>query len=188
MKILVGYQGFLCYLDLSLVNLGKTSVDLLFIANALPSLVVLQLSGCQLHHLPTVSIANFSSSLVPLDLSGNKFNDSFIPNWVFGLSQLHFLDLAGIGFEGRIPDGLQNLTSLTHLDLSRNHFCSAIPNWLPKFSHLESLSLSHDSFEGIISSAMENLTSLQKLDLSSNALQGSIPKSLGRLCNLSERK
>ncbi|XP_031248990.1 receptor-like protein EIX2 [Pistacia vera] len=172
------------YLDLSLVNLGKTSVDLLFIVNVLPSLAVLKLSGCQLHHLPTLSIANFSSPLVTLDLSGNKFNTSFSSNWVFGLSQLQFLDLAGIGFEGPIPDGLQNLTSLTHLDLSRNHFSSPIPNWLYKFSHLESLSLSRNSLEGVISSDIGNLTSLQMLDLSSNALQGSIPKSLGRLCNL----
>ncbi|XP_031248974.1 receptor-like protein EIX2 [Pistacia vera] len=180
----LGGLSLLEYLDLSLVNLGKTSVDLLFIANALPSLVVLQLSGCQLHHLPTVSIANFSSSLVTLDLSGNKFNNSFISNWVFVLSQLQFLDLAGIGFEGPILDGLQNLTSLTHLDLSRNHFSSPIPNWLYKFSHLESLSVSRNSLEGVISSDIGNLTSLQMLDLSSNALQGSIPKSLGRLCNL----
>ncbi|KAL5802515.1 hypothetical protein ACOSQ4_030820 [Xanthoceras sorbifolium] len=174
--------SLLKHLDLSSVNLSKASHHWAMI-NSLPFLEVLRLSDCQLQHLPQIPLANFSS-LTTLDLSGNEFDNSLIPSWVFGLSRLIFLDLSGNSFEGPIVDGVGNLTSLRHLDLSSNHFNSSIINWLSSFNRLEYLSLSGNDLQGSISSALGNLTSIITLDLSSNRLEGRIPTSFGRLCNL----
>ncbi|KAJ4726074.1 Leucine-rich repeat receptor protein kinase [Melia azedarach] len=175
------------HLDLSGVNLSRTS-DWLRVTNALPSLAVLRLSGCQLQHFPPLpATANFSS-LDTLDVSGNQFGEnSLIPSWVFGLNHVVYLDLSYNYFQGSIPEGLQNLTSLIHFDLSSNHFNSSLPNWFHKLSHLEYLSFgSNDNLQGSISDALENLTtSIKVLDFFMNEkMEGKIPRSLGKLCYL----
>ncbi|XP_006452203.2 receptor-like protein EIX2 [Citrus clementina] len=172
------------HLDLRSVNLSK-AFDWLMVTNELPSLVELRLSNCQLHHFSPLATANFSS-LTVLDLSHNQFDNSFIPSWVFGLSHLLFLDLGFNHFQGPIPGGLQNLTSLKHLGLDSNYFNSSIPNWLYRFIHLEYLSLRNNKLQGTIDSeALGNLTSISRLDLSLNTgLEGRIPRSMASLCNL----
>ncbi|KAK9212566.1 hypothetical protein WN943_001948 [Citrus x changshan-huyou] len=176
--------SFLEHLDLRSVNLSK-AFDWLMVTNKLPSLVELRLANCQLHHFSLLATANFSS-LTVLDLSDNQFDKWFIPSWVFGLSHLLFLDLGFNNFQGPIPRGLQNLTSLRHLGLDSNHFNSSIPNWLYRFIHLEYLSLSNNSLQGTIDSeALGNLTSISWLDLSLNmGIEGRIPRSMASLCNL----
>ncbi|KAH9803420.1 hypothetical protein KPL71_001757 [Citrus sinensis] len=172
------------HLDLRSVNLSK-AFDWLMVANKLPSLVELRLSNCQLQHFSPLATANFSS-LTVLDLAHNQFDNSFIPSWVFGLSHLLFLDLGFNNFQGPIPGGLQNLTSLKHLGLDSNYFNSSIPNWLYRFIHLEYLSLRNNKLQGTIDSeALGNLTSISRLDLSLNTgLVGRIPRSMASLCNL----
>ncbi|XP_031263359.1 receptor-like protein EIX2 [Pistacia vera] len=139
--------SLLKHLDLSGVDLTK-SYDLFEVIKALPSLVVLKLSSCGLHHFPPQPIANFSS-LATLDLSLNHF-------------------------EGPIPDGLQNLTSLINLDLSYNHFSSSIPDWLNRFSHLEDLFLQANMFEGGIPKSMGRLCNLRSVSISGLNLSQSI--------------
>lgn len=92
--------------------------------------------------------------------------------------------MRGSGFQGPIPDSLQNLTLIRHLDLSNNHFDSAIPDWLLKNSHLEFLSLRSNDFQGSIPDLFGNLSSIKILNLSQNKFGGSVPPSFGRLCNL----
>ncbi|GAY52194.1 hypothetical protein CUMW_140030 [Citrus unshiu] len=156
--------SFLKDLDLSYVNLSKAS-DWLRVTNTLPSLVKLRLSRCQLHHLPPLAIANFST-LTTLDLLYNQFDNSFVPNWVFGLIQLVFLDLRRNNFQGPIPEGLQNLTSLKHLLLDSNRFNSSIPNWLYRFNRLESLGVSNNSLQGRVIRSMASLCNLRSVMLS----------------------
>ncbi|KAJ4706580.1 Leucine-rich repeat receptor protein kinase [Melia azedarach] len=170
-------------LDMSQTNLSKAS-GLSLAINSLSFLKVLKLSDCQVHHIPPLSSTN-SSSLTTLDLSGNQFDDSFIPSWVFGLRHLVFLDLKENMFQGPIPSGLGNLTSLRFLDLSYNNFNSTIPEWFFGSNLLEYLSLSSNSLQGRISSGLGKLTQIKTLDLSYNeGLEGKIPRSFERLCNL----
>uniref|UniRef100_A0A7N2MI36 Leucine-rich repeat-containing N-terminal plant-type domain-containing protein n=2 Tax=Quercus lobata TaxID=97700 RepID=A0A7N2MI36_QUELO len=89
-------------------------------------------------------------------------------------------------FGGPILVDLQNMTSLSHLNLSGNNFNSSTPNWLYRFSRLEFLNLRYNNLQGTISSAIGNLTSAISIDLSRNELGGKLPRSLGNLCNLRE--
>ncbi|KAH9659667.1 hypothetical protein KPL70_023945 [Citrus sinensis] len=174
------------HLDLSQMNLSKAS-DWLLVTNSLPSLKVLKLTKCQLCHFPPLLSANFSS-LKALHLAINNFDNSLFQygSWVFGLRNLVFIDLSSNQFQGQIPIGLRNLTSLRHLDLRFNYFNSTTPGWLSKFNDLEFLSVAWNSLQGTISSVgLENLTSIETLDLSGNSkLGGKIPTSFARLCKL----
>ncbi|XP_044473173.1 receptor-like protein EIX2 isoform X2 [Mangifera indica] len=148
--------SLLKHLDLDGVDLSNCS-DWLQVIHTLPSLVVLKLSYCMLHHFPPQPVANFSS-LASLDLSGNHF-------------------------EGPIPDGLQNFTSIRHLDLSGNEFNSSMPSWLYRLRNLEELFLSDNRLQGSMD-GLGNLSSIKALDLSQNNFEGGMPVSFGRLCNL----
>ncbi|KAL4597238.1 hypothetical protein ACB092_12G220400 [Castanea dentata] len=172
------------HLDMSYVNLSKAS-NWLQVTDTLPSLLELRLSFSQLPFIPPTPIVNFSS-LLTLDLSGNQFENTSIPSWIFGLRNLVSLDLSDNNFQGPIPVDLHNMTSLRHLDLSSNNFTSSIPNWLYSFSRLEFLNLAGSNLQGTISSAIGNLTSAISIDLSFNELGGKLPRSLGNLCNLRE--
>ncbi|KAJ4725086.1 Leucine-rich repeat receptor protein kinase [Melia azedarach] len=170
-------------LDLSSVNLRKAA-DWLLAINSLRSLKKLKLSNCQLHQFSKLTSANFSS-LTILHLSKNQFEDSVIPSWVFGLHHLVFLDLKWNNFQGPIPNGLGNLTSLRSLDLSENYFNSTIPEWLSRFNVLEKLSFRRNSLHGTISRGLTNLTCIKTLDLSFNeGLEVKISRSFKRLCKL----
>ncbi|KAI9112639.1 hypothetical protein K1719_016305 [Acacia pycnantha] len=146
------------YLELSYVYLSN-SFDWLQVLHLLPSLRELYLSGCDFTHHYEPSTLNFSS-LVVLDIYGSDFRTSLIRNWIFQLKKLVRLQLDNNGLQGSIPEGIQNLTLLQHLDLSQNMFNSSIPDWLYSFSHLKSLSLSQNFLVGSISSNIGNLTSL----------------------------
>ncbi|KAM3683823.1 hypothetical protein ACJW31_12G177900 [Castanea mollissima] len=172
------------HLDMSYVNLSKAS-DWLQLTNTLPSLLELRLLSSQLPFISPTPTVNFSS-LLTLDLSGNQFENTSIPSWIFGLRNLVSLDLTDNNFQGPIPVGLHNMTSLRHLDLSFNYFNSLIPNWLYSFGRLEFLHFAHSNLQGTISSAIGNLTSAISIDLSENELGGKLPRSLGNLCNLRE--
>ncbi|KAH7854881.1 hypothetical protein Vadar_018717 [Vaccinium darrowii] len=135
--------------------------------------------------MPPLEKVNFTS-LAVLDLYGNEFN-VLMSRWIFSLGSPFSLNLAVSKFEGPIPSGLQNLTSLTELDLSQNfYFKSSIPNWLYSFRYLELFDLSRTQLHGTISSSVENLTSLVSLDLGYTKLRGSLPREVENLCNLRE--
>ncbi|KAK6275765.1 hypothetical protein POUND7_005474 [Theobroma cacao] len=170
------------HLDLSRVDLSRAS-DWFQVTNALPSLVELHLSGCQLDHLPPQTNFNFSSLFI-LDLSSNSFSNPLIPSWIFRLKSLVSLDLSHNNFEGPLPDGLRNFSSLRYLNLYWNKFNSSIPTWLYGFRSLEFLNLGSNNLHGPISNDFGNLTSVATLYLSDNELEGVVPRSMGSLCSL----
>ncbi|MBA0576028.1 hypothetical protein Golob_027874 [Gossypium lobatum] len=168
-------------LDLSGVTLSKAS-HWLEVTNALPSLIALSLSNCDLDPVPPLKNVNFSS-LGALDLSYNTFSNS-ISSWIFTLTSLVSLDLSHNSFQGQFPDGLRNMTSLTYLSLSSNGFNSSIPNWLYSLNHLQHLNLGSNNFQGTISEGVGNLTSAISLVFAYNKLEVAALRSLGKLCSL----
>ncbi|XP_015878085.3 receptor-like protein EIX1 [Ziziphus jujuba] len=186
----LSHLSSLRFLDMGYVNLSEAS-DWLEVTNSLPSLTVLHLSYCllNLNVPPLLYHVNFSS-LATLDLSQNYFQS--FPKWVSDLRSLASLDLSqttlgGLG-GGPIPEGIENMTSLVHLDLSENNFnTSSIPSWFYKLHLLAFLDLTDNALGVTVSSHITNLTSMIMLDLSGNHLEGKLPTSVGaQLCNLKE--
>ncbi|KAK2979254.1 hypothetical protein RJ640_001644, partial [Escallonia rubra] len=189
--------SFLQHLDLSFANLSQAS-DWLQVTNMLPSLVDLRLSGSILD--PSVSLPNMVNftRLAALDISDNTFRPppqinftgpaaldiSLLINWLSSLAGLRFLNLGGRGISGPIPSGLENMTSLTHVDLSHTHLNSSIPHWLYRFRGLNSLYLGINNLRGSISDDIGNMTSIVSIDMSWNELEGRIPRSIKKLCSL----
>ncbi|CAN6569126.1 unnamed protein product [Malus baccata var. baccata] len=183
--------SLLKHLDLGYVNLSKAS-DWLQVTNTLPSLVELIMSACELDQIPPLPTTNFTS-LDFLDLSGNNFNSLMpsldpIPKWWFNQKFLE-LSLEANQLTGQLPSSIQNMTSLTSLNLGGNEFNSTIPEWLYSLNNLESLLLYGNALRGEISSSIGNLKSLRHFDLSvvdlgSNQFTGAlpvVPTSLDRL-------
>ncbi|XVE84699.1 hypothetical protein DITRI_Ditri17bG0034300 [Diplodiscus trichospermus] len=93
------------------------------------------------------------------------------------LTILTCLDLSNNSFHGRIPEEIQNLTSVKVLNLSQNSFFGQIPLALENLKDLESLDLSQNKLSGKIPPQLATLTFLAALNLSYNQLEESIPQS-----------
>nr|KAJ0189942.1 hypothetical protein LSAT_V11C800445340 [Lactuca sativa] len=78
-----------------------------------------------------------------LDLSGNYFGGSRIPEFIGSFKQLVYLNLSHVGFEGIIPHHFGNLSNLKVLDLSSNYGLVVDDMaWTYGLSSLEHLDLS----------------------------------------------
>ncbi|GLT49225.1 hypothetical protein SLA2020_227970 [Shorea laevis] len=202
------------HLNLGGANLSATGERWIQAINKIPSLLELNLSSCQLAHLPpTLPLLNFTS-LLTIDMSANNFN-STLPNWLYNLTKLQHLDLHLNAFNGvgLIHKQLGNLCNLKILDLSNNNFhgeikyllgdfqgCSntslmwlqlsynkfvgSLPNSLGELKNLQYFDVSNNNLTGSLPNSLATLRHLQHLDLSSNSFSGSIPESIGNLSSL----
>ncbi|KAI4296253.1 hypothetical protein L6164_036226 [Bauhinia variegata] len=94
--------------------------------------------------------------LTSLDLSGNDFKQTKVPEFLSSLRRLEHLDLSKANFKGIIPDQLGDLSQLQSLNLSdKKHTSLRVNNlkWLHGLSSLKILDLSGIS---ISSPANEN--------------------------------
>ncbi|KAJ6868240.1 LRR receptor-like serine/threonine-protein kinase FLS2 isoform X2 [Populus alba x Populus x berolinensis] len=196
------------YLDLSGNNLSQAT-DWIQTVNKFPFLKILLFSDCDLSNnsLPSLSSTNSSKSLAVIDLSQNYLASSTF-NWLSNFSN-SLVDLnlkyTWVFSSFKNLDWLYYLSSLEHLDLSRNNLSQTIDwlqvlNRLPRLHELllkhcslsiigsPSLSLVNSSKSlAIVDFSLNDLSSsifywlanfgnsLVDLDLSSNLLQGSIP-------------
>ncbi|XBI67240.1 hypothetical protein VPH35_046633 [Triticum aestivum] len=95
------------------------------------------------------------------------------------------LRLSNLGLEGPFPQGLQNCTSMSGLDLSSNNFSGSIPSGIAhQIPYVTSLNPSYNNFSSEIPESMANLAYLNMVNLQHNQLGGEIPEHfsmLGRL-------
>ncbi|XP_021772712.1 MDIS1-interacting receptor like kinase 1-like [Chenopodium quinoa] len=92
------------------------------------------------------------------------------------------LDLSNMNISGKIPDTIQNLKSLTVLNLCCNAFASSLPKSLSNLTSLVSLDLSQNDFIGRFPSGFSEAKGLVTLNASSNNFEGNLPDDLG-FCN-----
>ncbi|KAF7032037.1 hypothetical protein CFC21_043265 [Triticum aestivum] len=105
--------------------------------------------------------------------------------WYPGENRVLSLRLGNLGLEGPFPQGLQNCSSVTGLDLSNNNFSGPIPQDISRqVPYLTSLDLSYNSFLGSIPQNISNMTYLNVLFLQHNQLSGQIPPQFDLLARL----
>ncbi|XP_022002122.1 receptor-like protein EIX2 [Helianthus annuus] len=96
-------------------------------------------------------------NLKHLDLSGNDFQQSQIPEFIGSFRQLRYLNLSDAGFTGNIPHQIGNLSNLKVLDLGtpQEYLLSHDMSWISGLPKLEHLDLS-----GVDLSRTQNLDNL----------------------------
>ncbi|GLJ14220.1 hypothetical protein SUGI_0228270 [Cryptomeria japonica] len=107
-----------------------------------------------------------------------------IPPHIGNLSFLTILNLSNNHFSGPIPHELGKLEKLQYIKLYENSMHGSIPIGLGDCTNLLELRLNNNFLSGNIPSELSSLHKLQKLHLSSNNLSGEIPKSLSNCSKL----
>ncbi|KAL6868144.1 hypothetical protein ACP4OV_014989 [Aristida adscensionis] len=116
-------------------------------------------------------------------ICGFKGVDCWNPNENKVLS----LHLGSMGLKGQFPDGLENCSSMTSLDLSSNSLSGPIPSDISKrLPYITNLDLSYNSFSGQIPESLANCTYLNAVNLQHNKLTGMIPGQLASLNRLTQ--
>nr|XP_023918150.1 receptor-like protein EIX1 [Quercus suber] len=136
-----------------------------------------------------------SSSLIHLkylnylDFSGNNFTGIQIPEFFGMLENLMYLNLSYTYFSGEIPH-LNNLSRLTHLDLSNSLTYAENLDWLSGLSSLKYLDMGHVDLSGVganwlhVVNWLPSLVALTTLDLHFNHFQDAIAFDFVNLRNL----
>ncbi|KAH7690641.1 Non-specific serine/threonine protein kinase protein [Dioscorea alata] len=177
------------HLDLGGANLSKVHDWLHDINSVLPSLHVLKLSMAELQGggiYATTDLPHYLNftSLRVLDLSLNSDLNMTLPQWLFNLTSLVYLDLSFCALHGKLPVTIGNLSSLRFLRLSYNSFDGVIPESLGNLGSLETLLLPANELNGRIPESLSNLSNLVYFDVSGNQVQGLMPATIGDLRNL----
>ncbi|TYH82249.1 hypothetical protein ES332_D02G046400v1 [Gossypium tomentosum] len=174
-------------LDLSFNYLNDS---ILLSLSELSSLRYLDLSINKLEgssHLRGFQLLSRLNNLETLDLSGNSLKNTILFH-MRNLSSLKTLRLSGNQLKGRLDHihGLNNLTNLKYLDLSRNRIESISNKGLNNLRNLKYLDLSHNNIESISNQdgTQLRLTNLEELDLSTNLFRNNTISFLQGLSSL----
>ncbi|MDW3196496.1 MAG: cadherin domain-containing protein [Cytophagales bacterium] len=134
--------------------------------------------------------ATNDGKVTSLKLSGNNLNGK-LPEELWNLTSLEYLDLGSNSINGNISDGLGQLTKLKELKLAYNDFSGSIPSEIGNLQELEILQLQRNYSEdqgyglsGEIPNSVGNLLNLRHLQMESNRFSGAIPNTLGNLKKL----
>ncbi|KAF3437612.1 hypothetical protein FNV43_RR20368 [Rhamnella rubrinervis] len=127
---------------------------------------------------------HYRSPLESLVLRGTSYSGNISTTSIENLDSLSYLDLGACKFSGLIPRTIGKLSKLTYLDLKKNNFEGQIPYSLQNLTQLTKLELSGNQLIGHIPPWLANLTQLTHLSLSENNFHGNVPESFSRPVNL----
>lgn len=138
-----------------------------------------------------LSMANLIN-LEYLDLGANDLGNDWssqnmfhsIPDWLYDLNQLTYLDLSRNDFHGSLSPAISQMQMLVEMNLSFNQLAGYIPAEIGGLAQLEILNLSNNNLKGVLPDSIGNLSDLNTLRVSQNFLGGVIPTSLNQLGNL----
>uniref|UniRef100_A0A7N2M8K4 Disease resistance R13L4/SHOC-2-like LRR domain-containing protein n=1 Tax=Quercus lobata TaxID=97700 RepID=A0A7N2M8K4_QUELO len=163
----------------------ETSVVKRLVQN-LTKLRELHLDHVDMSSVSLTSFMNFSSSLASLSLEDCELRGSPADLDIFGLQNLHELNLGGNSLSGEIPSSFSNIKALSYLDLGWNNLNGPIPTLFGNLTKVTKIFLYNNDFTGQIPSSLSNLKDLNVIDLSNNKFEGSIPVSLGNLTKVTD--
>jgi Leucine-rich repeat (LRR) protein len=128
-----------------------------------------------------------NQALLILSQNNNTLNGK-IPDEIRFLSSLTTIDLSVNKLYRSIPtDSIGNIPSLQVLNLSMNEFSGHVPDDIVVLSSLTVIDLSANQLIGTIPvDLIRSITSLRVLDLSNNLFTGTLTSSLGELTALQE--
>ncbi|KAI7983718.1 MDIS1-interacting receptor like kinase 1 [Camellia lanceoleosa] len=141
------------------------------------------LGNTSLHCNWTGVWCNSNGAVEKLELSHMNLSGT-VSNEIQQLESLTSLNLCCNGFSSPLPKSLSNLTSIQTIDLSQNCFVDSFPIGIGRASRLTALNASSNNFSGDIPEDLGNATLLESLDLRGNFFQGSIPISFKNLDKL----
>ncbi|XP_058189653.1 receptor-like protein kinase 7 [Rhododendron vialii] len=122
---------------------------------------------------PWKSLENLTN-LEFLSLGDNSFDKNPFPLEVLNLENLYWLYLTNCSIEGKIPEGIGNLTLLQNLEISSNFLVGEIPQGITKLKNLWQLELYSNNLVGKFPTGFRNLTNLINFDASTNSLEGDL--------------
>nr|XP_027086396.1 receptor kinase-like protein Xa21 [Coffea arabica] len=129
------------------------------------------------------SVGNLSSSLERLyayrcNLQGK------VPDGIGNLSSLFILSLYGNQLTGPLPITIQRLQNLQAIVLYMNKLNQLSLDYFCTFTKLGAIILGQNQISGAVPDCLENVTSLRYLYLNSNRLNSSLPRTLWNLTDL----
>ncbi|PUZ68631.1 hypothetical protein GQ55_2G043800 [Panicum hallii var. hallii] len=155
------------------------------LADSVPQLQVLSLSGCSM----TGSIhSSFSKlhSLMTINLADNSELTGKVPEYFSKLSSLTVLDISSNKFEGQFPTKIYQLKCLRTLDLSDNPMLSVRLTHFPTGNNLETLNLIGSNFSYDMPSSFAKLEHLKELGLNTMDIDDKLPALISKLPSLNE--
>ncbi len=128
-------------------------------------------------------ITTVDGAITEVALNSNNLTGT-IPNRIDDLSSLSALNLEFNNLSGPLPSELGRLDNLTFVNLRGNEFTGSIPVEIGDLLNLTVLDLGQNQFSEAIPSEIGNLINLNSLDIDENQLSGPIPPEFVNLINL----
>ena len=98
-----------------------------------------------------------------LHLAQNDLLGEVLPDDLFDLTNLEFLDVSKSGLGGMLPESIGRLSQLVQLFCPENDITGTLPGGLGRLERLEVLDLSENMLVGNLPSEMASMTSLQSI-------------------------
>ncbi|KAL7246595.1 hypothetical protein ACSBR2_001655 [Camellia fascicularis] len=154
------------------------------IANLSSAILIIHMSGNQIHGSMPSGIGNLLS-LAVFAMAQNQLSGP-IPTTIGKLYNLYELYFDENNFT-QLPSSVGNLTLLNILDLGQNNIHGSIPPSLCNCQNLLVLNLFHNNLNGSIPIEIMRLSSISIFfSLANNGLTGGLPSDVGSLKNLEE--